>query len=159
MVHALEMSDDPESLLREVWRVLAPSGRWLLSFRTGAGSGRGPTIHRSVTAVPIRARRSCNCCGKPGLLRRLGRGAVPAAGRQELVPAFGDGVGTCRRSTVVAVRRRACRGSDQAGLSRVPVHRERTRLISSLQPVLVPSSTARRKHNLATGRPRERGEP
>src|ERR1700752_1428580 len=26
LVHALEMSDDPESLLREVWRVLAPSG-------------------------------------------------------------------------------------------------------------------------------------
>src|SRR5207253_2154949 len=27
LVHALEMSDDPERLLREVWRVLAPSGR------------------------------------------------------------------------------------------------------------------------------------
>src|ERR1700712_1303008 len=27
MIHALEMSDDPERLLREVWRVLAPSGR------------------------------------------------------------------------------------------------------------------------------------
>src|SRR6201995_374261 len=29
LIHALEMSDDPEGLLREVWRVLAPSGRMI----------------------------------------------------------------------------------------------------------------------------------
>ncbi len=29
LVHALEMSDDPGDLLREVWRVLAPSGRMI----------------------------------------------------------------------------------------------------------------------------------
>ena len=27
LVHALEMSDDPENFMREIWRVLAPSGR------------------------------------------------------------------------------------------------------------------------------------
>src|ERR1700759_4618255 len=27
LVHALEMSDDPAAVLREVWRVLSPSGR------------------------------------------------------------------------------------------------------------------------------------
>src|SRR5437667_6063584 len=39
MVHALEMSDDPEGLLREVWRGLAPPGRVLgvLPNRRGLG--------------------------------------------------------------------------------------------------------------------------
>jgi SAM-dependent methyltransferase len=51
MVHALEMSDDPEALLREVWRVLAPSGRvivavaarnglWANAEKTPFGHGR-----------------------------------------------------------------------------------------------------------------------
>src|ERR1700753_1801020 len=51
LVHALEMSDDPENLLREVWRVLAPSGRmmaiipnrrgvWTRTDNTPFGHGR-----------------------------------------------------------------------------------------------------------------------
>src|SRR5581483_9695798 len=51
LVHALEMSDDPEALLREVWRVLAPSGRmmavipnrrgvWTRTDKTPFGHGR-----------------------------------------------------------------------------------------------------------------------
>src|SRR5262249_22312987 len=48
----------------------------------------------------------------------LGRGAVHAAGCQQLVPALGDGLGARRRGAVDAAGRRAYRGSDQAGLSR-----------------------------------------
>ena len=121
LVHALEMSDDPERLLREVWRVLAPSGRliavipnrrgvWTRTDNTPFGHGR-PYSRAQITQ----------------LLRQtwftpasLGRGAVRAAGRQRLVPALGDGVGARRRGAVAAVRRRAYRGSDQAGLSRDP---------------------------------------
>ena len=51
LVHALEMSDDPAALLREVWRVLSPSGRviavipnrrgvWTRSDNTPFGHGR-----------------------------------------------------------------------------------------------------------------------
>src|SRR6267378_3462088 len=51
LVHALEMSDDPEGLLREVWRVLSPSGRlmavipnrrgvWTRTDTTPFGHGR-----------------------------------------------------------------------------------------------------------------------
>ena len=50
----------------------------------------------------------------------MGRGPVPAAGRQQLVPALGDGMGARWRCAVAAVRRRPYRGGDQAGLSRDP---------------------------------------
>src|SRR2546430_10360914 len=51
LVHALEMCDDPEGLLREVWRVLSPSGRviavipdrrgeWARTDHTPFGPGR-----------------------------------------------------------------------------------------------------------------------
>src|ERR1700753_2959335 len=51
LVHALEISDNPEALLREVWRVLAPSGRmmaiipnrrgvWTRTDNTPFGHGR-----------------------------------------------------------------------------------------------------------------------
>src|SRR6202034_880988 len=48
LVHALEMSDDPENLLREVWRVLAPSGRRMavISNTRGGGMRTGTTPRR-----------------------------------------------------------------------------------------------------------------
>src|SRR6516165_5636584 len=61
LVHALEMSDDPESLLREVWRVLAPSGRmivvipnrrgvWARTDKTPFGHGR-PYSRSQITQL------------------------------------------------------------------------------------------------------------
>src|SRR3954465_13575367 len=61
LVHALEMSDDPERLLREVWRVLAPSGRlmavipnrrgvWTRTDNTPFGHGR-PSAVSQITQL------------------------------------------------------------------------------------------------------------
>src|SRR5579864_3158610 len=51
---------------------------------------------------------------------RLGRGPFYAAGHDGLVPSFGCGMGTDRRSAVAAVCRYPHRGGDKAGLSRDP---------------------------------------
>ena len=78
LVHALEMSDDPERLLREVWRVLAPSGRliavipnrrgvWTRTDTTPFGHGR-PYSRAQITQLlrqtwftPARGARRCSC--------------------------------------------------------------------------------------------------
>src|SRR3978361_2188425 len=45
LVHALEMSDDPADLLREVWRVLAPSGRVVAGIQHGRGGAEASDTH------------------------------------------------------------------------------------------------------------------
>src|SRR5258708_24240433 len=57
LVHALEMSQDAEAMLREVWRALAPGGRALsLVPKPRRGGGRGPTQPVGHRPPPSRAR-------------------------------------------------------------------------------------------------------
>ena len=60
LVHALEMSDDAPSLVREIWRVLAPGGRLLLVIPN----------RRGLWARQKTARAMCWCVflifGQPG---------------------------------------------------------------------------------------------
>ena len=121
LVHALEMSDDPERLLREVWRVLAPSGRLIAVIPNRRGVWTR-TDSDAVRPWPALFARADHATAAADLVHpdRLGRGAVRAAGRRRLVPALGAGMGAGGRSAVAAIRRRAYRGGDQAGLSRDP---------------------------------------
>ena len=145
LVHALEMSDDPERLLREVWRVLAPSGRliavipnrrgvWTRTDNTPFGHGR-PYSRAQITQ----------------LLRQTW--FTPAAwGEALFMPPVGNG--WFLRSAMAWERVGAALSLPFAGVHiveatkqvyrAIPAHRERTRLIPSLEPVLVPSSTATR---------------
>lgn len=119
LVHALEMSDDPEALLREVWRVLAPSGRMLAVIPKSAWR-LDPHRHDAVRTRPSVLAHANHRLAAADLVHaeRLGRGAVHAADRARLVPAFGAGMGADGGSVVAAGRRRAYRRGHQAGLSR-----------------------------------------
>jgi SAM-dependent methyltransferase len=145
LVHALEMSDDPERLLREVWRVLSPSGRliaiipnrrgvWTRTDNTPFGHGR-PYSRAQITQ----------------LLRQTW--FTPASwGEALFLPPVGNS--WFLRSAMAWERVGAALSLPFAGVHiveatkqvyrAIPAHRERTRLIPSLQPVLVPSSTATR---------------
>src|ERR1700737_3982393 len=93
------MSDDPEGLLREVWRVLAPSGRLIAVIPNRRG------VWTRTDNTPF------------GHGRPYSRAQINELLRQTWFtpPAWGGG-----GRAVAAVRGRAYRGGDQAGLSGDP---------------------------------------
>ena len=144
LVHALEMSTDPENLLREVWRVLAPSGRmiavipnrrgvWTRTDNTPFGHGR-PYSRSQITQ----------------LLRQTW--FTPSAWDEALfVPPLRSS--WFLRSALAWERVGAAMSLPFAGVHiveatkqvyrAIPARREHTRLVPALDPVLVPSSIRR----------------
>ena len=144
LVHALEMSDDPEALLREVWRVLAPSGRLIAVIPNRRG------VWTRTDTTPFGHGRPDSRSQGNQLLRQTW--FTPAAwGEALFMPPFAGG--WFLRSALVWERLGAALSLPFAGVHiveatkqvyrAIPAKRERTRLIPALEPVLVPNSPAR----------------
>ncbi|KIZ47374.1 MULTISPECIES: methyltransferase domain-containing protein [Rhodopseudomonas] len=140
LVHSLEMSDDPDGLLREVWRVLAPSGRLLAIVPNRRG------IWARTDNTPFGHGRPYSRLQIAQLLRRTW--FTPAAwGEALFVPPIAQG--WLLRSAPAWERVGGAMSLPFAGVHiveatkqvyrAIPVRRERTRLIPALDPALVPS--------------------
>ncbi|WP_041807660.1 MULTISPECIES: class I SAM-dependent methyltransferase [Rhodopseudomonas] len=142
LVHALEMSDDPERLLREVWRVLAPAGRLLAIVPNRRG------VWARLDNTPFGHGRPYSRPQIADLLRRTW--FTPTGwGEALFVPPLAQG--WLLRSAPAWERVGAAASLPLAGVHMVEatkqvvrpqtVKRERTRLIPALEPSLVPSPT------------------
>jgi SAM-dependent methyltransferase len=160
LIHALEMSDDPVRLLREVWRALAPSGRmlivvpnrrgvWTRTDRTPFGQGR-PYSRAQITQLLRETWFTPTEWGEALFVPPVSAGwflrsaiAWERVGSAISLPFAGV--------HIVEATKQVYRG--------IPITRERTRLIPALDPVLVPSSVRHRdalcepERGLADGRP------
>lgn len=140
VVHALEMSDDPDGLMRELWRVLAPSGRlmaivpnrggvWARSDTTPFGYGR--PYSRSQIAELFR-----RCWFTPV---NWGEALfLPPVGHQWMLqsaPAW-ERIGAAMSLPFAGVH---IVEATKEVIRAIPARRERTRLIPALQPVLLPT--------------------
>ncbi len=118
-IHALEMTANAPDMLEEVWRVLAARRTAAADrARTGAACGRAWIRRRSATAAPIRGRSSLALL-REALFTPVGWDEalwVPPFGRKSLLRTAmaWERVGN---TLIAAVRRRAHRGSDEAGLA------------------------------------------
>ena len=121
LVHALEMSHDATALLREIWRVLAPAGQllavvpnrrglWARMDTTPFGHGR-PYSRSQITHLLREAWFTPVAWGEALYVPPIQRGWF----LRSAVAWERD-----RRHAVGAVRRRAYRRGDQAGLPRDP---------------------------------------
>jgi SAM-dependent methyltransferase len=146
LVHALEMSDDPAALLREVWRVLSPSGRvmavipnrrgvWTRSDNTPFGHGR-PYSRSQITDLLRQTWFTPTGWGEALFM-------PPYAGRWVLKSAqMWERAGAALSLPFAGVH--IVEATKQVYRA-IPAKRERARLIPSLKPVLVPSSTVTRR--------------
>jgi SAM-dependent methyltransferase len=145
LVHALEMSDDPAALLREIWRVLSPSGRvmavipnrrgvWTRSDNTPFGHGR-PYSRSQITDLLRQTWFTPTGWGEALFM-------PPYAGRWVLKSAqMWERAGAALALPFAGVH--IVEATKQVYRA-IPAKRERARLIPSLKPVLVPSSTVTR---------------
>ena len=141
-------------LLREVWRVLAPSGRliavipnrrgvWTRTDNTPFGHGR-PYSRAQITQLLRQTWFTPTAWGEALFVPPVGKGwflrsamAWERVGAALSLPFAGVHIVEATKQVYRAI----------------PAHRERTRLIPSLQPVLVPSSTATRGLRLVVPAP------
>ena len=140
LVHALEMSDDPAALLREVWRVLSPSGRviavipnrrgvWTRSDNTPFGHGR-PYSRSQITDLLRQTWFTPTGWGEALFM-------PPYAGRWVLKSAqMWERAGAALSLPFAGVH--IVEATKQVYRA-IPARRERRRLLPALEPALAPS--------------------
>ena len=143
LIHALEMSDDPEALLREVWRVLASGGRLLAVVPNRRG------LWARMDTTPFGHGRPYSRSQINQLLRETW--FTPTGWSEALyVPPVERG--WFLRSAVAWERTGATLSAPFAGVHLVeatkqvyraiPARREKRRLVPALEPALAPSPGA-----------------
>ena len=120
LVHALEMSDDPEACCARCGACWRPPGRLIAVIPTAVACGHAPTTTPFGHGRPYSRAQITQFLRQTWSSRPHGPRPCSCRRSARLVPALGDGLGARRRSALDTVRRRPYRGSDQAGLSRDP---------------------------------------